>query len=189
MAPDNKYFQRMNQALDEELSRQELEVLHEEVNAAPDTAEHWRRLRTTDHLLRSTPMIHPSPGFADRVMAALSAVPLPAFARRYPGVGVALGLALAALLAVPVLWVVLWLLVSVVTDPGSLNSLLEAVINAVSAVSGLGWDAVQALRDAVQDTPLLAVLLVATPALTALWGWLLWVLLGGTTRLWPRQKS
>ncbi len=173
------HLHRMNQALDEELEARELAALEGELSQTPDVAAHWERLRRTDELLRTTPMIHPAPGFADRVVAALAALPVPGLARRTPSVGIALGLALAALLAIPVLSVGLWLLLSVITDPGALNAFLQTIIDAASTVIGIGGEVLGALRDAAGDTPLLAALLAALVPILALWVGVMWTVAGG----------
>lgn len=102
MARDEiKLQQQMNRALDGELAEQELAVLHARLQESAEESTRWERLRKTDELLRTTPPVAPSRGFAERVMAAILSMPMPEFARRSRGLGLALGLLVAALLAVP----------------------------------------------------------------------------------------
>jgi len=187
MGRNASHLYRMNQALDDELAAHELAALQNEVRQTQEIAADWDRLRRTDELLRTTPMIHPAAGFADRVMAVLSALPMPGFARRTPSVGIALGLALAALLAIPVLSVGLWLLLSLLTDPGALTDFLQAILDAAGTVLGLGGEVLDAIRGAAGETTLVAALLAALAPILALWVGVLWTVAGGARAL-PWRK-
>lgn len=170
---------RMNEALDQTLSEEELAELQAQFEAAPEVGQEWEQLRRTDELLRTTPQVCPSAGFAKRVMEAIAALPLPGFAKRELSVGLALGLAAAATLAIPVLVVSLFLLIGAIANPGTLSTLLEASINAMSFVVGLAADVATEVRSWISDTPALGVLLVLVVPLSIVWGWMLWTLLSG----------
>lgn len=170
---------KMNNALDHSLSEEELAELQAHFEAVPEAVEEWEQLRRTDELLRTTPKVSPSADFARRVMEAIAALPLPGFAKRDLSVGLALGLAAAAALAIPVLVVALFLLLSVITNPGTISTLLQASVDAMSFVVGLAADLAAQVRDWVADTPALTVLLVLVIPLSVVWGWMLWALLGG----------
>lgn len=190
MAKENvQYQQSMNRALDHDLSEQELEALNSHLHGSAEDAAHWERLRQTDELLRITPMVAPAAGFTNRVMAAIAAMPMPQFAKQHLSVGIALGLAMAALLTVPILSIVFWILVSVLTDPGTLNEWLQTLINAAGYVINLLSDLAGEVRGAARQTPMLLALLTTMIPLTVLWGWLIWYLLGGPRFLARRQKS
>ncbi|MBI5957136.1 MAG: hypothetical protein HY866_00275 [Chloroflexi bacterium] len=175
---DANMHARMNRALDSELSEEEQALLHQQLEEAPEIADHWDQLRRTDELLRTTPMIAPLPEFASRVMAAISALPIPAFVRRHPGAGVALGLALAAFLTVPIFSVLLLVLLSALTDPGTLNTWLRAVLGASGYILALVADIADELRAGITTTPMIVALITTMIPLSALWGWLIWYLMG-----------
>jgi anti-sigma factor RsiW len=177
---DLKLQQSMNGALDHELSEHELAALHAQLEESSEAAAHWERLRKTDELMRTTPLVAPSAGFTRRVMAAIAAIPLPEFARRQPGIGVALGLAVAAFMTVPIFSVLFFVLFSVLTDPGALNVVLQAIMDGASYTIGLVANIAGDLESAATDTPVLLVLLTTMIPVTALWVWLVRYLLKGS---------
>ena len=185
---DLKSQHSMNSSLDHEQSEQEWAALNAQLEESPRAAAQVDLLRKTDELLRTTPAIAPAPGFARRVMAAIAAMPLPEFAQRHLGVGIALGLVIAALFTIPIFSVVFLLVWSVLANPGALNSLLQAIINAASYLIGLVADIAGEIETAAEDTPMLVALLTTMVPVTILWGWLIWNLLGGP-RLLRRSKS
>ncbi|MBN2303994.1 MAG: hypothetical protein JXQ72_05930 [Anaerolineae bacterium] len=185
---EGKYLQNMHSALDHDLSEEEQAALHAHLEKSSEAAQESDRLHQTDELLRSTPQAAPSPGFADRVMAALAALPLPDFMNRQLSVGLALGLATAAILMVPLLSVALILLLSVITDPGALNAVLQTLIDAMSYLIGIGADFVRELRSFVSGNPLVLVLLSAVIPVTVFWGWLVRHLWGRSGPVMNRQR-
>jgi hypothetical protein len=184
-----EYLQSMNSALDQELSEQELAALNAQLEESKEASDIWEHLRQTDELLRTTPLVAPSPGFASRVMAAIAAMPLPGFMHREPGIGIALGLLVAALVTVPVFSVLFFMLLTVLADPGTLHTLLQTVLGATSYVIGLMADLAGEVEHMVSDTPVLAALLTTMIPVTLLWGWLIWSLLGGPRFLSKRPRS
>jgi hypothetical protein len=177
---DVKLQQSMNGALDHELSEHELAALSAQLDESQEAATQWERLRTTDELMRTTPLVAPSPGFARRVMAAIAAIPLPEFAQRQLGIGIALGLAVAAFLTVPILSVLFFVFFSVLTDPGALNTVLQTLINGASYTIGLMANIAGDLEATATDTPMLLLLLSTMIPITALWAWLVRYLLKGS---------
>ena len=75
MAPDDATLHKMNRALDQELSEQELVELTAQITASPHVTKQWNMLHKTDELLHATPMISPASGFSQRVLAAIAAMP------------------------------------------------------------------------------------------------------------------
>ena len=179
----------MNSALDNDLSEREWEALHSRLAESDEESELWDRLRNTDQLLRVTPMVSPLPGFASRVMAAIAAMSLPGFAKRQPGVGIALGLVVAALMTIPVLSALLIVFLSVITDPSALQSVLGGAISAVGYLIELGADVIAQIDAAVADTIILPALLTTIIPLTILWGWLIWHFAGKPRARSRRPKS
>lgn len=179
MPPDNAKLQHsMNRALDGELSEQELLALSEQATRSSDTSAHWEALQKTDRLLHTTPMVGPAPGFVSRVMAAVAAMPIPQFAQRHLGLGIALGLVAAAVMTIPVLSLVLLLVISALTDPGTFNTWLQTLINAATYVielmAGIAWE----LESLTASTPALVGLVGLLVTVASLWAGLIWRLLG-----------
>lgn len=187
MHEDYSVQQRMNSALDHELSEEELAALTAQLEDEPEAAEQFDLLRKTDKFLRETPQVASPPHFARRVMEALAALPLPGVAKHELSVGLALGLALAALLAIPVLAMLLFLIVSLLTDPTTLTTLWQAGIDIFSFVTGLATDIADRLRELVRETPILAVALVLVVPLAGVWGWFMWVLTRGRSVMTRRR--
>lgn len=171
----------LNRALDQELSEEELALLAAQAEAQPEVAAQWDLLRKTDELLRTTPMVRPSPHFVQRVMEAIATLPLPGLARRELSVGLVLGLVAAALLAIPVLAVMFFLLVSVFSNPGTFNTLLQAGMDILTYSLNLAADIAEQLRAWLSSSPLLALLMVLVVPLSGVWGWLMWRVWSGRT--------
>jgi len=189
MARDEiKLQQQMNRALDGELADQELAMLQARLQESAEETTRWERLRKTDELLRTTPLVAPSRGFAERVMAAILSMPMPEFARRSRGLGLALGLLVAALLAVPVLWAVLFVFLSVITNPDALASVLQTILDAAGYVAGLLTSLVDQAQTLTGDVALLGGLLAAVLAMAALWVWLIRRVTGGRGAFARRPK-
>ncbi|RPI92875.1 MAG: hypothetical protein EHM39_13280, partial [Chloroflexi bacterium] len=148
----------MNNALDQGLSEQELDALHRQIEESEEAATAWEKLRKTDELLRTTPMVAPLPGFTSRVMAAIAAMPLPGFAQ-HPGIGIVLGLLAAAFIAVPIFAALFFVLLSVLTDPGALQEIFQTILNTVGYMIGMVADLASEIESVVEDTPVLAALL------------------------------
>jgi len=180
--------QQMQRALDGELTGEELALFQSRLDESDQRAAGWERLRQTDELLRKTPLVAPSCGFADRVMAAILAMGVPEFARRHTSVGLALGLVAAALLTVPVLWVMLFVIVSVLTDPGALRAVLETILRTAGAVAGLLVDLADRVRAFAGETALLGAVFAGVAAVTIAWLGLIWRLMGGKSALPRRSK-
>lgn len=189
MGRDNMSQEQMNEALDQALTEEELAQLHEQMEAKPDTAEKWEQLHKTDELLRTTPMVSPSAAFAKRVMEAISALPLPGLTRRELNAGLAVGLAVAAVLAIPVLAVLFFLVLGLVTDPGTFNSLLQVSMDVLTYGVSLTADIAEQIRLWVVETPAAAVLMVLIVPLAAVWGWVLWSLFSGRGLATRRSRS
>jgi hypothetical protein len=182
-------LQSMNSALDQELSEEELTALNTQLEESEEASTAWEQLRRTDELLRTTPLVAPSSGFANRVMAAIAAMPLPGFMHREPGVGIALGLLVTALLTVPIFAVLFFGLLAVLTNPGALYTLMHTVLSATSYLVGLVGDLAEEIENMVRNTPVMAALLTTMIPVTLLWGWLIWSLLGGPRFLSKRPRS
>jgi len=181
--------QQMNEALDHTLSDEEMETLHARIAESDETAEQWEQLRRTDAFLRQTPMEEAPAGFADRVMAAIAAMPLPGFAKKYPSVGIALGLLIAGLFTIPVFSVLLIIILSVITDPGAILSFAMALFHAAGYIISLITDIVGQVESHATGTPVLVALVTTMIPVTMLWGWVLWNLMGGRRGLSRRSKS
>lgn len=180
--------QQMHRALDGELSGEELALLQSRLDESDQRAASWERLHQADELLRKTPPVAPSRGFADRVMAAILAMGVPEFARRHTSVGLALGLVAAALLTVPVLWAMLFVIVSVLTDPGALGAVLETILEAAGAVAGLLTDLVDQAQAFTGETALIGAVFAGVAAVTIAWLGLIWRLMGGRGAQARRSK-
>ncbi|NLX08670.1 MAG: hypothetical protein GXY36_03360 [Chloroflexi bacterium] len=176
----SKFEQSMNSALDHELSEEELHALQEQVEESPAAADNWKRLRQVDALLRSLPLAVPADSLAGKVMAAIAAQQIAELARRRHGLGLALGLVAAALLTVPLLSALVLLLVSTITNPGTIAAILQGAAAVTSYVVDLVADLGRQLRSLASDTPALLALLTAVIPMSMLWGWLVWYLLGGS---------
>lgn len=171
MVDDPKFQHSTNNAHDQELSEAEFAELQarqteiEEVAPPP-------QVRKVEKFLRETPPVAPVSGFSSRVMAAIAAMGLPDFSKRPMGLGLALGLLAVAFLTIPILSILLIVLVSVISNPGTIHSLFQWITEGASYVLAMAGDLGNSLQDLVSESPLVAVLLSASVPVAILWGWL-----------------
>lgn len=161
-------------ALHQALSEDSLAALQERLTAGGQADEQARSHTRVDRLLRETSMAAPSPGFTERVMAAIAALPLPEYVRRELSVGVALGLLAAMVLTVPLLVVAFVGVASVVTSPSGWGRMLNGAIDAASSVGALLLDIGDELQTLVSGTPVVPALLAVVIPLVVVWGWVVW---------------
>jgi len=181
--------QHMNEALDHALSEEDMAALHARIAESDEAAEQWDHLRHTDELLRTTPKVDAPAGFADRVMAMIATMPLPGFARKNPSVGIALGLLIAGLFTIPVFSVLLVIILSVITNPGAIQTFAVALFHAAGYIISLIADIVGRVESRATGAPVLIALVTTMIPVTMLWGWVLWNLMGGARGLSRRSKS
>ncbi len=165
--------QQMNDALNGALPEDDMARMHARLQESETSSEQWERLRQTDELLHTTPMVSPPRGFADRVMAAIMAIATPEFMRRELSAGVALGLVAVAILAIPVLSVALFAVLSVVADPGALHAVFQTVLGAASYVAELIVDLGERVKDVAGERLVVTMLFLTVVVTTVFWGWLL----------------
>lgn len=63
--------ERMMQAIDGELTPQEVTRMEEHIHHCPDCQEEWEQLQALEHLLRRAPLQRPPAGFTGRLMARI----------------------------------------------------------------------------------------------------------------------
>ncbi len=153
---------------------EQMAALHARLSESEQSDEQAQSAEQVERLLRQTPLVAPLPGFAERVMAAIAALPLPAYVRRDLSVGLALGLLAVMMLTVPLLAVLFVLLVTSATSPAAWGNMLRGAMDAASAVGGLLLDAGDEVQALVSGTPVVPALLAITIPLVAVWGWALW---------------
>ncbi len=180
--------QDMNEALDHTLSEERWDELQSAIAESQETAEQWENLQKTDQFLRETPLVAPSPGFAERVMAAISSLPLPGFQREL-GIGIALGLLAMGLVAIPFLAVMFVIILSVLTNPGAITSFMASLFSVVGYLISLGTDIFTQVENRTVDTPILIALITTMIPVTLLWAGLIWQIVGGAQVLNRRPKS
>ena len=174
MAPKKRDLQRqMNEALDGMLPEDEVSRLQARLEQLDAEGEQWERLRKTDELLQTTPMVSPPRGFADRVMAAILAMASPDFMRRELSVGIALGLVAAAVLFIPVLFIALVAVFSVLTSPSAWHTVLGTIIEAGNVVAELILNLGREIKGVAGDGTVMPVLLTGVILSVACWGWLI----------------
>lgn len=186
---DTRQQQQMNEALDHALSDDKWDELQTAIAESEDTAAQWDSLRKTDQLLRETPPVSPSAGFAERVMAAIATLSLPGIHQRELGVGIALGLLVMGLVTIPLLAVLLVIIISVLTNPGAITTFMASLFSVVGYIISLGADIVTQVENRAVGTPVLVALLTTMIPVTLLWAWLIWQLIGGPQVLNRRPKS
>ena len=164
---------------------EEWAALQAQIAQSPEEPHTAQALRRVDALLRSAPMLAPPAEFFEKVMHALATMPRAEWERRDLSVGVVLGLMLAAFLSVPLLAAVLFALVSTLADVGIFSTLLQTGVSVFSGVMRLLRDVAELMQTLVTASTWNAVLAALTLPAAALWGRVLWRMLG--VPQWPTR--
>jgi len=99
----SNHAHQMSESFEPDQAEREFEAVRARLgaDAAPEALD--QRLQQVEMLLRNAPFELPSPGFANRVMAAVAAMTFPHMHNRRLSLSLALGLALVAALTLPLL--------------------------------------------------------------------------------------
>jgi antitoxin component HigA of HigAB toxin-antitoxin module len=160
---------QMQEALDETLSLDARQRLHQELDAQPEDAELYSRLKQVDRLLRSAPMERAPERLALRIMARLAeglqAQPLSQTA----GMALALALALMALLLLPLMAAIGWMVLNTLGSASAMSQLLQNLANLlITLMRGLET-MLQSVRGVVEASPQTPALLLALIPLAGIW--------------------
>jgi ferric-dicitrate binding protein FerR (iron transport regulator) len=132
---DERQKRLMHEALDDHLPPEALDELYTGLNADPQGATVFERLRTVDRLLKEAPFEGAPQTLALRVLAKIAEL-RPEQLRRGAGLALALGIGLAALLLLPLMGALGWLLINVLSNPAAAVS---TVIGILSSLMGGHW--------------------------------------------------
>jgi hypothetical protein len=160
----------MQEALDETLAPDALRELQARLDAAPDDAQTFNRLKQVDRLLRNAPMERAPHSLAVNIMAKL-AEGLQARAKQNRISGLALGIALALLAAVlmPILIGFGWLIMSVLSSPAALGSVLSSLANVIATVTAAFDNLVTSAQQMVETYPEAPALVAAIIPVSLFW--------------------
>lgn len=131
----------MQQALDDELSAEALQELYSRLNAAPEDADTFSRLRSVDRLLKAAPLERAPRSLALRIMARVAEELRNPSAHPRSSLALAIGLGLAALTLVPLLVGFVSLLL---TSLGS-ATFFNAIMQGIAGVAAAGAAALEAV--------------------------------------------
>lgn len=176
----------------DERAGREMEALRARLGGEPAAASSEpleRRLQRVEALLRSAPMLAPSPDFAARVMAAVAAMTFPHMLNRRLSLSLMLSMALVAALTLPVLGYGVASLFDALSDPGALNSLMALGVSALGLAWGLAGEFSSSVQTLIHETPMVPALLTTSIPLAMLVGWLVWYLLDGPRWLMQRLAA
>jgi hypothetical protein len=144
----------MQEALDEALPPDKLDELRARLEASPEDAAQYERLRRIDRLLRSAPLERAPAALAVGIMARLAET-LSQRAGRRSGAALALTLAVLAALLLPLLVAFGWLILNSIGSPAALgrafsglNALLTGVLAAVEGLIASAQRFVEAYPEA-----------------------------------------
>ncbi len=154
---DERQTRQMHEALDDQLAPEALDELYTGLDADPQGASVFERLRAVDRLLKEAPFEGAPQTLALRVLAKIAEIK-PEQLRRGAGLALALGIGLAALLLLPLMAALGWLIVSVLSNPAAAVSV---VISVLASLAGWVIAMVQSAQAALQTSPLIPAALVA----------------------------
>lgn len=154
---DNHQRRLMHEALDDELTPESLDELYAGLDADPQGATVFERLRHVDRLLKEAPFEGAPQTLALRVLAKIAELQ-PEQLRRGAGLLLALSISLVALLLLPLMSVLGWMLIHALSNPAAA---IGAVIGALSSLAVGLVALIQSAQAALQASPLLPAALAA----------------------------
>lgn len=160
---DQRQRRLMQEALDDALTPELLQTLHQRLSTEPEAAEQFQQLKHVDRLLRMAPFERAPETLAVKIMARLAEGLQPYMSARTSGLALALGLALVTLALVPLLAGLGWLILNTLGSPAALGALIGQIAALVAAViNGLSSLAAgaEALLAAFPELPLALLLTI-----------------------------
>jgi hypothetical protein len=168
------YYLMMMDALDDELSAEQQQLLHAHLRGCPPCQREWHALAVIDRLFREAPMLAPAADFTQRTLARLPS-------RRYRIwlIGAIYGVLLLSG-ALPLLvgtWAVRQYQV-LVEEPGVLRSLVQSLAHTLDVIGTLALALVGAAGQFVLENPTVLGWLFVLIGIVTLWGGVYRQLLG-----------
>ncbi|MFQ3566824.1 MAG: hypothetical protein SNJ59_07465 [Aggregatilineales bacterium] len=160
---DQRQRRLMQEALDDELTPEMLQMLRQRLAAEPEEAEQFQQLKQVDRLLRMAPFERAPETLAVKIMARLAEGLQPYMSARTSGLALALGLALVTLALMPLLAGLGWLILNMLGSPAALGALIGQLAGLLAAVfNGLSALAVsaEALLAAFPELPFVLILTI-----------------------------
>ncbi len=172
----NPQQERVNRALDDQLSSAELAAFQSALEEHRAEADLYARLRVVDRHLRAPALAAPSPDFARKVMARIEAGEHEAYAphRRLARLLTWLGVALAAIL-IPVGLVAAVMMVTT-AQPALFAGLVRTLLGGVHALGGWLMRLFGLVSGLVESYPMAPALSLTIIPLVMVWAWLVWYL-------------
>ncbi|MDX2138643.1 MAG: hypothetical protein SF123_11160 [Chloroflexota bacterium] len=159
----------MQEALDDELTLEARQALFQKLDAEPQDADIFNRLRQVDKLLRNAPMERAPEKLALKIMARLAEGLQAQAVSQTAGMALALALALMALLMLPLLAAIGSLILGALSNAAILSDLLQTLSNLlVTLMNGLER-LVQAAQQWLQDYPQTPLAVLALIPLAIVW--------------------
>lgn len=160
---------QMQESLDEALSLEARQRLHQELDAQPEDAELYGRLRQVDRLLRSAPMERAPERLALKIMARLAEGLQTQPLSQTAGMALALALALMGLLMLPLMAAIGWLVLNTLGNAAAMTQLLQSMSNLlITLMRGLET-LLQSMRGVVETSPQTPALLLTLIPLAGVW--------------------
>jgi hypothetical protein len=160
---------QMQEALDETLSLEARQRLHQELDAQPEDAELYGRLKQVDRLLRNAPMERAPERLALKIMARLAEGLQTQPLSQTAGMALALALALMGLLMLPLMAAIGWLVLNTLGNASAMTQLLQSMSNLlITLMRGLET-LLQSVRGVVETSPQTPALLLTLIPLAGVW--------------------
>lgn len=159
----------MQEALDETLSLEARQRLHQELDAQPEDAELYGRLKQVDRMLRNAPMERAPERLALKIMARLAEGLQTQPLSQTAGMALALALALMGLLMLPLMAAIGWLVLNTLGNAAAMTELLQSMSNLlITLMRGLET-LLQSVRGVVETSPQTPALLLTLIPLAGVW--------------------
>jgi anti-sigma factor RsiW len=166
---NNRGRRLMQEALDDRLSPEALQELHNRLNDDPQEADEFDRLRAVDRTLKSAPHERAPGTLALRIMARLAEELQNPRLHHLSGLALAVGLGLVALTLMPLLIGIGWLLVTSVGSASFFNTAIQALTGFVAAGAAAMASVVQSAQALMNATPVLPAALVTLIPVGVFW--------------------
>lgn len=167
--PDERQQRLMQEALDEQMTREALEMLHRQLDWDPDAAAQFNRLKRVDEMLRNAPYERAPARLALGIMARLAATMRPEQVEQSSSLALAMALSLAILIALPVLALAISLMLSAMGNPAALNMLLQQLAHVLALIVAILEKLVEGAQTIIATYPQAPLLMISVLPILVFW--------------------
>jgi hypothetical protein len=169
MMANERQRRLMQEALDDALTPEALQELHQRLDQDPAESAQFNRLRQVDRMLRTAPFERAPHTLALRIMARLAEGLNPQQLTRSSGLALALGLALVTLTLLPLLAGIGWLVLNTVGNATAMSAVITQIAGVLAALMTTLQGVVKGAQSVLETYPEIPVVMLTTIPIAVFW--------------------